>query len=80
MASRKGEKDSIDVLGLLFYSGLDIKKLRDIAREHKLLGHTRLLLRILKDFKAEDLSYLNLNKASFSKLKHKYAEELSSNL
>ncbi len=80
LQSQKGEKDAIDILGLLFYSGADLKKVRAIASESRLLGHIRLLGKILDGFKKENLGYLNLNEASFSKLRKKYGIEIRANL
>ncbi len=80
LASQKGDKDAIDILGLLFYSGIDMGKLRDIAERHNLLQHILLLRNVLKDFRQENFVYLNLNAASFSKLKRKYAEVIEKNL
>lgn len=72
--SAKGEKDSIDILGLLFYSKINLGKLKEILAENGLHRHFRLLLSILNNFDKRDFGYLNLNENSFSKLKSKYAE------
>ncbi len=80
LPSQKGAKDAIDLLGLLFYSGADVEKLKEIAVEHGLVGHVRLLGKILDEFRVENLKYLGLNKASFSKLRRKYAEIIRKSL
>ena len=78
--SMKGDKDAIDILGLLFYSGVDLGKLSRIAKEHGILGSVRLISRVLSEFNPENLEFLNLNQASFAKLKKKYSEVIKRNL
>lgn len=75
--SIKGEKDSIDVLGLLFYSKLDLSILKRILSEYKLMQYMDLLKYVLNNFDKRNLNYLNLNENSFSKLKRKYLEDIT---
>ncbi len=74
--SKKGEKDFIDILGLLFNSKLDLKLLKEILEEYKLTQYMRFLMSILNGFDKRNLDYLNLNENGFSKLKHRYVEEI----
>lgn len=74
--SAKGEKDGIDVLGLLFNSKLDLQVLKKILSGYKLTRHMDLLVSILTNFDKRNLSYLDLNENSFSKLKHRYLNEI----
>lgn len=74
--SAKGEKDGIDVLGLLFNSKLNLQVLKKVLSEYKLTRHMDLLISILTNFDKRDLNYLNLNENSFSKLKRRYLDEI----
>jgi len=76
LKSQKGEKDSIDLLGLLFKSGIDLQKLKKVLSDYNLTDYLRFLISILANFDKRDLNYLNLNENSFSKLKHKYLAEI----
>ena len=76
LKSQKGEKDSIDILGLLFNSGIDLKKLKDMLLEYNLHRYLEFLSSILSGFEKGDVHYLNLNENSFAKLKRRYLEEL----
>ena len=72
----KGQKDQIDILGLLFYSKPELKILKKILLEYKIAGYMELLESILSNFDLRDLDYLNLNQNSFAKLKRTYLAEL----
>lgn len=74
--STKGEKDSIDVLGLLFNAKLELPVLKKILSDYGLIRHLDLLISILNGFDKRDLAYLNLNENSFSKLKRRYLEDI----
>lgn len=76
LASMKGVKDSVDILGLLFYSNLDILKLRRMLSEYGLMRFMDLLLAIINGFDRRNLGYLNLNENSFAKLKRRYRDEI----
>lgn len=74
--SIKGEKDAIDILGLLFNSGLDMKTLGKILSIYNLSAYKDLLVSIINGFDRGKLSYLNLNENSFSKLKRFYLVDI----
>ena len=74
--SIKGEKDMIDVVGMLLYSGLDAKKLYGLLHSYNLTHYIDELLGVLKTFDKRLLQYLNLNEKSFSKQKKKKIDEL----
>jgi hypothetical protein len=80
LASVKGDKDAIDMVGLLFYSGIDIQRMVRIAKDNSVEGSVRFIFKVLEGFRQENLDYLNLNAAGFSKLKRKHAEILKRNL
>lgn len=70
--SIKGSKDSIDILGLLFYTDIDFKLLKNLIKEYKLESYSRTLLNVLENFDVSMVGYLNLNENSFSKFKKKF--------
>ncbi|MDG7038675.1 MAG: hypothetical protein JRN37_05920 [Nitrososphaerota archaeon] len=74
--SIKGEKDAVDILGLLFYAGLDMARLRAVLSKYRLSHGIDLMISLLNGFDRSALAYLNLNENSFSKLKHSYLPEL----
>jgi len=76
LKSEKGSKDAIDVLGILFYSGFEMKTFSDILYDYKMEKYASLLHLILNEFDKRDLKYLNLNENGFSKLRKKYLEEI----
>jgi hypothetical protein len=76
--SAKGAKDSIDILGLLFNSGLDLRVLEEILSKYGLADYTGLLASILKRFDRRDLHYLNMNENSFAKLRRSYLDAIRS--
>lgn len=78
--SAKGEKDAIDILGLLFYSQLDVSLLKKILSEYGLMAYTDVLISILNNFDRKSLNYLNLNENSFSKFKRKYIDEITNGI
>ena len=76
--SGKGEKDRIDIMGMLFYAKPDLKALKQMLEGHGLADYMSLLESILSEFDLGDLGYLNLNRNSFAKLKRRYMNELKS--
>ncbi|MHB1830427.1 MAG: DUF6036 family nucleotidyltransferase [Candidatus Micrarchaeaceae archaeon] len=79
-ASIKGQKDAIDLLGILFYSGIDLKKLQNMANAYKLHEIGSMTLSLLRTFDADSFKYLNLNSKSFSVLKHRFEPEIKKHL
>jgi hypothetical protein len=70
--SIKGEKDKIDILSLLLFSGVDIKAYRSILKEYSLDYYAKNLRDLLKNFK--DYTALNLTPQEF-KFKKKTMRE-----
>ncbi len=70
--SIKGGKDSIDMLGLIFNTGIDFNLLADLAKKYKHEDYPDLLLYALDNFDQSMIRYLDLNDNSFSKLKKRY--------
>ncbi len=65
--SVKGQKDRIDIMTLLCYSGVNFKKYNELLEKNKLKGYRQRLKEIITNFK--DLKHLNLNVKDYSKKK-----------
>ena len=78
--SMKGAKDGVDILGLLFYSDINMDRLRQIFEKYGFGDYGRELLSVLNTYKLRDLGFLKLNEKSFSGLKKKFAEEIKRTL
>jgi hypothetical protein len=76
--SIKGQKDKIDILGILFYARPDLQKLKAMLAAYGKPQYLELLQSTLAGFNLDSLNYLNLNQNSFSKLKKRHLEELRS--
>lgn len=75
--SIKGIKDSIDILGLVFFSDIDFELLKNLINRYNLKNYPKVLMDILANFDLSSVKYLNLNIHSFSKLKRKYKKDIS---
>jgi len=67
--SVKGEKDKIDILSLLFFSDIDLKKYKFILGKYSLKNYITELVFILKNFR--DYNVLNLTPGEFKTKKEK---------
>lgn len=67
--SIKGEKDKIDILSLLFFSDIDLKKYKIILEKYSLKNYITELVSILKNFK--DYNVLSLTPREFKTKKEK---------
>lgn len=76
--SIKGEKDSIDLVGLIFYADIDFALLKRLIDRYELEGYARTLAETVKRFDVNLAKYLNLNENGLSKLKKRYYEQLVS--
>ncbi len=65
--SVKGQKDRIDIMTLLCYSGVNFKKYNELLEKNKLKSYHQRLKEIITNFK--DLKHLNLNVKDYSKKK-----------
>jgi len=68
--SIKGEKDKIDIVSLIFFSGADLNYLNKIAKEYKLDNYMQKLKEIVYNFK--DFSALNLPPQELKKKKNEF--------
>ena len=67
--SIKGEKDRIDIVGILLFTDVDFKSYFDLLKKYKLDNYFERLKEIIKTFK--ECSYLNLNPREFKLKKEK---------
>ena len=72
--SVKGEKDTIDILSLLFFTNVDFKSYNSILKEHSLNNYKTRLIGLLKNFK--DYNSLNLTPMEFKIKKKLIFDEL----
>lgn len=63
--SVKARKDAIDILALLVYSGLDLKRYAALLRKHKLEDYAEELGKVVKGFDVQDLKYFDMNLKQF---------------
>ena len=70
--SIKGEKDSIDLVGLVFYADIDFALLKQLIDRYELDGYARMLAETVKHFDVNLAKYLNLNENGLSKLRKRY--------
>jgi hypothetical protein len=75
LASPKGNKDKIDIIGLLNLD-LDFKFYKNILKKYNLEDYLEELRILLKD--TDQVLELNLNKFKYSKLKKKILKQLNS--
>ncbi len=72
--SVKGDKDKIDIIALLFYSGVELKRYKELLKEFKLEHFLPRLKQIVKTF--GDIGYLNLSPRQFKIRKKRLIAEL----
>ncbi len=74
--SIKGEKDRIDIISLLFFSGINFREYRKILVKYKLNNYIENLIFLLRNFK--DYNSVNLSPREFKLKKEKIMKELRS--
>ena len=72
--SIKGEKDKIDIISILFFSGINLKAYESILKKYNLEDYLKSLIDILKNFK--DYNSLNLNPREFKLKKEKILNKM----
>lgn len=72
--SEKGEKDRIDIMGLLMNIDINFDLYKKLIKEYKLDNYRNRLMGIIKNFK--DLERLNLNVKNYKKIKLKLIKNL----
>ncbi len=74
--SIKGDKDSLDIVGLLSKADINMEELKSIFRKYNLYHFSDHLKNAILRFDHRLLPYLNLNENSFSKLKKRLLEQI----
>lgn len=72
--SIKGEKDKIDILSLLFFSGVNFKSYKSILKEYSLIHYIENLISLIRNFK--DYNYLHFTPREFKLKKELILNEL----
>jgi hypothetical protein len=72
--SVKGEKDKLDIMSILFFTGIELRKYNEILVKYKLESYRDELKKITRDFK--DYNTLNMTPAELKKKKEKALAEL----
>lgn len=72
--SEKGEKDRIDIMGILLNCDVDFNRYRTLLAEHNLQNFLSRLISIVKNFK--EYKYLNLNPREFKLRKKQVLDKL----
>ncbi|MFA5381768.1 MAG: DUF6036 family nucleotidyltransferase [Candidatus Micrarchaeia archaeon] len=73
--SIKGKKDSIDIITLLRYGGIDFKKYKQLLKEYKLNEYFDHLIKLIKTF--DDHTYTGMDFTEFKKWKKEILNILS---
>ncbi len=74
--STKGKKDVIDIITLLIYAPIDLKKYEEILKKYKLERFVDELTHTIKNFDEKEIAHLYLDFNEFSKWKKRILEEL----
>lgn len=72
--SVKGMKDRVDILTLLFFADVDLRKYKELIKKYVLQGYSDRLKSILLEFR--ELKYLHLNPREFKLKKERVLKEL----
>ena len=80
MNSIKGQKDRLDIAGLVFYSGLDYMRLRNLLDSCGKTSYINLLVKAIGNIERRLLPYLNLNESTYARIKKKILEAIVSQL
>lgn len=74
--SMRGEKDRLDILGLLLNSEIDFGRYRVLLKKYGLEGMAGELSRLISEFDVKNLPYLELDRRGFKLRKLRLLEEL----
>jgi len=72
----KGMKDAIDILALLAFSGINLKKYAELLKKYKKEHYLRELLHVLGNFSYKDIKYLDMDFMQFKEWKRKIMSEI----
>ena len=80
MNSIKGQKDRLDIAGLVFHSGLDYIRLRNLLDSCGKTSYIDLLVKAIGNIERRLLPYLNLNESTYARINKKTLEAIVSQL
>ena len=78
--SIKGQKDRLDIAGLVFYSSMDYARFTELLNKYEKRVYYKLLMNAVGNIDPRLLRYLNLNESTYAKIKKKALEVINSNL
>lgn len=78
--SIKGQKDRLDIAGLVFYSSVDYARFTELLNKYEKRVYYKLLMNAVGNIDPRLLQYLNLNESTYAKIKKKALEVINSNL
>jgi len=78
--SIKGQKDRLDIAGLVFYSSVDYARFTELLNKYEKRVYYKLLMNAVGNINPRLLQYLNLNESTYAKMKKKALEVINSNL
>lgn len=78
MNSIKGQKDRLDIAGLVFYSTIDYARFRNILNSYGKTAYIELVVKAVSDIERRLLPYLGLNESTYAKIKKKTLEAMTS--
>ena len=76
-SSIKGQKDRVDIAGLVFYSTVDYSRLRVLLNQYKKESYMDLLLDAVGNIDRHLLPYLNLNESTYSKIRKRTLDAIT---
>ncbi|MFP4150950.1 MAG: hypothetical protein ACLFSS_02955 [Candidatus Aenigmatarchaeota archaeon] len=74
--SVKGKKDRIDILTILIYGDVDMKRYRKLIEDNGIEEFKRELETVVREFKDKDTKYLDMNFKEFKDWKGDFLEDL----
>jgi hypothetical protein len=75
-ATIKGKKDAIDILTILIYAPLDLKKYKELLLKYKKEKYIDELISVIANFDERDIQHLNLDFLKFKKWKKEILSKL----
>lgn len=76
--SIKGNKDLLDIAGLVFYYSIDFKRFKEVLEEYALTKYLEILVNSAFNLDKRLLPYLNFNESTYSKAKKELLENIQS--
>ena len=73
----KGQKDRLDIAGLIFYSTIDYVRLKSVLDSYGKTSYIDLLVKAIGTIERRLLPYLNLNELSYAKIRRRTLEAIA---